>query len=198
MHNHKLLCRQKSGFALMMSLIVVSVVISVGLTLLDVSLKQVRLSTNSRDSEIALHAASAGLECAQYWRAINLVDMENGDPISPTCFGSTVLPATVTPSDESSIITSGSGSVYLYDYQVTWGSGMNTRCSDMSVLLINADLSADVSVTGLVSLLNGYPTNTKTCPAGGKCTILSTRGYSKGCSSIGTAGTVEREVLLEL
>ena len=51
-----------------MSLIVVSVVISIGLVVLDLTLKQLRLSTNSKDSETAFHAANAAMECARYWR----------------------------------------------------------------------------------------------------------------------------------
>ena len=51
-----------------MSLIVVSVVISIGLVVLDLTLKQLRLSTNSKDSETAFHATNAAMECARYWR----------------------------------------------------------------------------------------------------------------------------------
>src|SRR6056297_3030355 len=75
--------QSQSGFALLVSLIVVSVVVSVGLVLLDVTIKQLRLSSNSTDSEIAFHAANAGMECAQFWRR-DLSDAIQGDQFAST------------------------------------------------------------------------------------------------------------------
>lgn len=183
----------QSGFALMMALIVVSVVISVGLTLLDVSLKQIRLSTNSRDSETALHAASAGLECAQYWRFQNQTAMEAGSSMTAGCFG--VAAATVVP---TTIPTTGGGTAYMYEQEVTWGTGLATRCSSMKTLVLSSDLTSAATVNAMNTYFPGYPATSKTCPAGGRCTILSAMGYSRDCALRTEAGTVEREVLLEL
>ena len=79
---------QKTGFALLISLIVVSVVLSVGLVILDLTIKQVRLAATTADSETAFHAANAGMECARYWRR-NLDDaaLLGGNINSVECFG---------------------------------------------------------------------------------------------------------------
>ena len=81
--------QKESGFALLITLIVVGVVLSVGLSILDLSIRQVRLSTNAKESELAFHAANAGMECARYWRRASSSEMETGQAIEPVCFGET-------------------------------------------------------------------------------------------------------------
>jgi Tfp pilus assembly protein PilX len=80
---------KQAGFALLISLLVVGVVISVGLSILDLSIKQVRLASNATESEKAFHAANAGIECARYWRRVLSMQIEDGMTLSPspTCFG---------------------------------------------------------------------------------------------------------------
>jgi Tfp pilus assembly protein PilX len=190
MTHHK---NSQSGFALLLSIIVVGVVVSVGLTILDLSLKQVRLSTNSRESETAFHAANAGLECARYWRIEEETAMDDGDSISPDCFG-------VSIGNINGVgIAANNGDAHLYEFEATWGSGSTIRCSQMSVLTIKSPTSATTSVPNMTSVIPGYPyIGDKECEPGGRCTVISVRGFSRGCSNIGMNGTVQREVLLEL
>ena len=60
----------KKGFALLLTLVVISVVLAVGLSLLQVTIKQLSLSSLARESTIALYASNAGLECMQYHRSV--------------------------------------------------------------------------------------------------------------------------------
>ncbi len=183
----------QSGFALLLSIIVVGVVVSVGLTILDLSLKQVRLSTNSRDSETAFHAANAGLECARYWRLEEEVAMDDGDPISPDCFGVSI------GNVNSTGVTADNGDAYLYEFEATWGSGSSIRCSQMSILTIKSPAGATTEVPNMTTIIPGYPYLTdKECEPGGRCTVIAVRGFSRSCTNIGMNGTVQREVLLEL
>lgn len=214
-----------SGFALLITLIVVSVIVSIGLTVLDVSLKQVQLSTNAKDSEIAFHAANAGMECARYIRNTQAVAMEAGNTISPSCFSGTldynvvtvVPPANIPP-------TSDDGDAYLYTYFITWGSG--DRCSEISTMVMVSDVASSsdptingMTVTNIASLtvavpsnptlrvMEGYPKKSdgvtpgdKYCAESESCTVLAVKGYNKPCSSIRNAnsyGIVQREVLLQ-
>ena len=57
------LLHKERGFALLMTLLIISVVLSVALTTLSLATKQTRLATDTRDAELAFHAANAGLEC---------------------------------------------------------------------------------------------------------------------------------------
>jgi len=171
--------------------VVVSVVVSVGLTVLDLTMKQMRLSTNSKESEIAFHAANASLECARYLRIFQSDDMEAGTPVPMTCFG--VSAGNVTP---TSIVA---GHAYLYSPSgFTWGTAPTQRCSLMKVLVIVSDSAATTTVSNMKTIMPGYPDNDKYCEPGGRCTVISALGYSSTCSNVGTMGTVEREVLLEL
>jgi Tfp pilus assembly protein PilV len=184
----------QQGFALLMTLIVVTVVVAIGLTVLDLSAKQIRLTTNAKDSEIAFHAANAGMECARYWRRQESAAMEAGSAVSPSCFGSALY-----SNNRTQITTnvSGDGEVYKYDYSFTWGG--STRCSQITTLVASSTSSGSgLTVGNMTTLVPGYPAgNSKACAAGERCTVLSVRGYNKPCNNASGYGTVQREVLLQ-
>jgi hypothetical protein len=197
--------KQPGGFALLISLIVVGVVITVGLSILDISITQVRLSDNAEQSEIAFNAANAGMECGQYWTrslasimASGGAFLDGGNP--PQCFGANanvLINGDSISSGTGDGEISGTGSAYVYDDEFDW-SGSVPRCSRISTLVVNAnDVSSDLTVNGVPTLIAGYPESTFVCEGGSRCTILSVRGYNKSCGNIGSFGTTEREVLLQ-
>lgn len=55
------------GFTLLIAVILTSVLLSVGLALLDISYKQIVLSSTARQSQYAFYAADSAIECALYW-----------------------------------------------------------------------------------------------------------------------------------
>ena len=55
------------GYALILSIVVSSVVLSIGLSLLNIVQKELILSATGRDSQFAFYAADSGVECALYW-----------------------------------------------------------------------------------------------------------------------------------
>lgn len=187
--------QEDSGFALLIALIVVGVVLSVGLTILDLSIKQVRLSTNAKDSELAFQAANAGMECARYWRRAEADAMERGQNISPECFDESAY------TDSNSQISSGvigDGEVFQYQYSFSWG-GTNPRCTEINTLVASSSpFGVGVTTTAMTTLVPGFPDgDAKYCEAGTKCSTISVRGYNRPCSTIGGYGVVQREVLLE-
>lgn len=188
-HNSK-----TGGFALLITLLVVSVLIAIGLTVLDLTIKQVRLSSNAKESETAFHAANAGVECGRYWRRIASSTMESGGAISPTCFSASPY---VNTKQQINSGVSGNGQVYLYTYSFSWGA--KPRCSVMQTLVMVATpLGGGLTLANVPSIVPGYPnSNPKTCTAGERCTILSTRGYNRNCDTVSGYGSVEREVLLQ-
>ncbi len=195
----------ESGFALLMTLIVVTVVISIGLSVLDLSIKQVRLSTNARDSEIAFHAANAGMECARFWRRSGSDEMEKGQSFPITCFSNTVTPTQVnamntTINEVWEVMNTADGEAYRYSYAISWGE-FAPRCSQITTLVASSTASsvpgAKLVIPNMKTLVPGYPGETKDCNAGERCTVISVRGYNKACSSVSQYGTVQREVLLQ-
>ena len=69
--------RSREGFTLLLSLVVVSIVLSVGLGVFDIVFRELIFSGMSRESQKAFYAADTGAECALYW------DLKEG-PISST------------------------------------------------------------------------------------------------------------------
>lgn len=55
------------GFTLIIAVLVSSVVVSVGLTLLDITYKQITLASSATQSQYAFYNADTTLECALYW-----------------------------------------------------------------------------------------------------------------------------------
>ncbi len=196
----KLSKNENAGFALLMTLIVVSVVISIGLSVLDLSIKQVRLATNSRDSETAFHAANAGVECARFTRRVNTARMENGQSITPSCFSGALS------NNNNTRVTSGvtgDGEVYKYTYDISWGTSADPRCTEVVTMVATATaMVGGASGSGLTTNsmrthIPGYTSDSWSCAAGERCTVLSVQGYNRACTASYGFGTVEREVLLQ-
>jgi hypothetical protein len=187
--------QSQTGFALLMALIVVGVVFSIGLTLLDLSIKQVKLSTMAKDSEIAFHAANAGMECARYTRRKFSDEMEDGSSITPACFGVTVG---ANSRDADYEIFTG-GVIHRYEYDFTWGPADARRCTKTTVLVATTafDAADTITLTGMPTVIPGYPSENFSCDPGGRCTVISVQGYNKSCTDTTLAGTIQREVVAE-
>ncbi len=215
MRTSKITKPNEAGFALLISLIVVGVVLSVGMTILDLSTKQVKLATNTRDSEVAFHAANAGSECAQYTRRAFKTNMRDGLPIEPVCFG--YDPSEVDEDDpvrnfnrnseiDGSDIDGEDGQVFQYKYVFTWGKKEAVRCSAVNTVILKAGLDEDLTLFNVPEFMFGFPDQDPDpnnedfdflCNAGTLCTLMSIKGYNKPCTSTSTYGTVQREVLLQ-
>ncbi len=59
--------KKQTGFTLFVALIVSSLLLSIGLSLSNIILKQLIFSGSGRESQIAFYAADSGAECALYW-----------------------------------------------------------------------------------------------------------------------------------
>lgn len=55
------------GFTLLYSVLVVGILLTVGLAMLDISVRQLILSASARESKQALYAADSGVECALFY-----------------------------------------------------------------------------------------------------------------------------------
>jgi hypothetical protein len=186
---------QRKGFALLLTLLVVTVVVSVTLAVIELTIKQLNLSVTARDSEVAFHAANAGMECSRYTRRMASSSLEAGDnSLSFNCFNQT---QTLTRQGES-LSTNGNGQLYRYSSQATWGT--NDRCSviEMVLMIVPDTETSDFEITNLNTIFSGVPVGeTKSCSPGAKCTISQVVGYNKACANISSPGTVRREILLE-
>lgn len=58
---------RRRGFALLFAVLAVSVLLSISIAILNISLREVILSSFGRESQVAFYAADTGAECALYW-----------------------------------------------------------------------------------------------------------------------------------
>lgn len=59
--------KKNRGFVILIAVLVSSLLISIGTFISIVALKEIRLSTSSKDSQIAFYAADSAIECALYF-----------------------------------------------------------------------------------------------------------------------------------
>lgn len=99
---------KKTGFAILYSVLIASILLSIGLAIFNLTIKELLLSSLGRDSQFAFYAADTGAECAFYWDF-------HGDAFS------TSTPAeSINCGDEDRVITSVSlgGGVYERVFQM--------------------------------------------------------------------------------
>ncbi len=58
---------RKRGYVLAFAVLVGSILISIGLGMFNIAIKEVVLSSSGRESQLAFYAADSGGECAVYW-----------------------------------------------------------------------------------------------------------------------------------
>lgn len=61
--------KQNSGFAMLFAVLLASFLVTLGVSIFSISLKEIQITTSIRDSQIAYYAADSARECALYWDA---------------------------------------------------------------------------------------------------------------------------------
>lgn len=200
-----------AGFALLITLLMVGVILSVTLAIVELGTKQLALSVSARDSEVAFQAANAALECAERVRRSASSTIELGNELTFDCFGKSVSVI----NNASALLRVKSGNFVnnvVSSYQtsnmagISWaGSAADDRCSEIDLLaeMVAIDapgplvIDAKAGNHSLKNLFPNYSSASKSCPPGGKCTLAVARGYSAPCGQKNAVGVQKREILLE-
>ena len=134
----------KNGFALLLSLIVTSILLVVGLGVSGVAFREIQLSSFGNQSEIAFYAAETGLECGMYWdkAVIDYVDdngsgsvMDESDALSAFVNGSVTalgncLGNSIALEDPPGKIKNTGETA---KFQLSLGTGASDPCVDIEV-----------------------------------------------------------------
>ena len=92
--------KKNSGYTLLFAMIVASIVLALGVSLLTISRKEFALSSSATQSTNAFYAADSGIDCAEYWdssSSINFSTSSSDKLASTTCsYNDTTAPHTVT------------------------------------------------------------------------------------------------------
>jgi hypothetical protein len=94
--------KSTTGFAMLFAVLTASLLLTIGLSIFNLSFKELILSTNAKESQVAFYAADSARECALYW------DVKRG--AFPTCLDgvcNTEYPAVDDQGDYASIETLG-------------------------------------------------------------------------------------------
>lgn len=176
--------RRESGFALIMALVISSVVLSIGLSMLSVAIKQIDLSSSARESEVAFQVASAAMECALMTRIREeeKIATDSPDPSIQFACGSVSASA-------SRAISSTNVSKYEIREDWTPPSGQ-ARYMNIEMFVVDA---VDGSRT-----FNRYAFSDN-CAAGNYCTYIFAQGYNRSQDEVtsGASFTVQRELTAE-
>ncbi len=194
-----------SGFALLLTLVVISIILAVGLTLLQITMKQLSLSAIARESEIAFYAASTGLECMQYWRSSppiraallqeswDGVAYDSDVPVYLECADSS--PVTY---EEVTNMIDDKVYGYKYAYNLSYNPLVTTddTCVETTMFLIDLREEASPVVEDISDLNEGLAEIS--CDEGNVCTTIFSRGYNRPCGyGLNSIFTVQRELTIE-
>ena len=159
--------QRRRGFTLLIAVLVVSIILAIGLSILTITLKEFILSGIARESALAFAAADAGMECAFYWdRSSEGNKFDVGAPV-----------ADIECMDETASVGAGeSGSVQSFEF--SWGAPA---------------VCATVTVTKFFDAANPVLMGEgRTCPVGVECTRVRSLGYNVACDAIDEPRVVER------
>ena len=192
---------RKEGFALLITLVVVSVVLAIGLSLLFVTTKQYLLAVSANESEKSFQAAQIGLECLRYWRNQPTTRDQllkiggQGASWSPSlvCAGNNPNSGGVVQS--TTIYNSSGRLLYNYRYQYTIEED---RCVEPSIYIADLREASD-------DLIYAIPSNNPDlgqiteieCVAGTICTTIFARGYNRPCNQLDSIYSIQREITVE-
>src|SRR3989344_3375071 len=59
--------QSEKGFTILFAVLTASLLLAIGISIFNVTYKELLLSSSARDSQSAIYAADTGVECALYW-----------------------------------------------------------------------------------------------------------------------------------
>jgi Tfp pilus assembly protein PilX len=191
--NNRIHKKSERGLALLMTLLVTTVLLAVGSSLINITLKQYQFSGIGLQSEIAFQAANAGVECISYHDSLGFPVSKFDVPDN----GTTVAPETgircmeQTSNDlvnNGNSVSSGEEQRFRFTWKNTSVASSPSICTDVSIYKFsNANTAQDMSaVLG----------KSATCAPGVVCTVIKSRGYNVPCGSLQSPRTIEREFTL--
>jgi len=190
------------GFALLITLLTVAVIVSATIAIVELSRLQLKLAVDSRDAEIAFSAANAAKECGQFVRAFQADTMKGEDSYQSVDFGCFGQEGRSVENVSDIIVRGTGGAVRRYQTEFDWPESTAPRCSVIDIITIytqadNVTIGQGRGLDSLKTKISNYPTDTKTCVAGSECTIVAAAGYNSSCATKDTPGVIKREILLE-
>lgn len=150
---HTILSGTKKGYALLFAVLVSALVLAIGVSILNISRKELILTSGGRNSEYAFYAADSGYECAIYY------DYQGASGNGSTFFSTTTF-ASGAP---QSLACGTSNSGRVVDSTVTMnttGSGANTQYDFIFNFPLYGNSCTSVDVNKIYNNSTGVSTTT--------------------------------------
>lgn len=119
------------GFAMLFSVLISSLLVVIGLSIFNITLKELTISTSGRESQTAFYAANSGMECALYW------DLKgNGlrSAFASTTDSAEIASAKSVPAVCNTVtVNSATSATTDFKFYVNDPSDLNGPCADVTV-----------------------------------------------------------------
>jgi hypothetical protein len=102
--------KNNKGFTLLFAVLVSVLILAVGMSIINLSVKQIALSGSGRESQYAFYAANTGIECVYYWD----FNPPNGAVVFPVKYDD-VIPAAAEQGNIKCAFDGTGGDRDLYD-----------------------------------------------------------------------------------
>ncbi len=179
------------GFTLLFSILVATLVVAIGATIISVALRQTILSGTSRESQYAFYAANTALECAFYW---DLVGIPSNLQIPGTIFK--VPGETLAVRDGSGVI-SPDISCAGEPLEITTSESNGEHRSTFSISIRNQETISgmpDYEYCGLVTIIKTLDSNGSGPEDDIIKTTIEAKGRNNACGTTNSR-TVERGLI---
>ena len=131
---------KQKGFTLLFAVLLSSLIVSIGASIISITLRQTILSGTSRESNYAFYAANTILECATYWDKIGVSGVSESvfpDPAVGEAPGGSPL----SPSNEALVSCSG----VTFVGETGWDQNLDTNITTFEIEI--DDLTNTLGVT---------------------------------------------------
>lgn len=184
--------QSKKGFALLLAVIITSIVLAIGLSILHITMKRVDLGVTAFGSETSFQTAASAADCLLYLGRVHRAEfLSQASSIPIDCLGQTgkVLSAATKISTVNEKVT---------EYKYTGASGGldwtpaagQDYCFALDVYVYNAS----AMTSGQLAYTIADHGVTHTCNAGDVCTYGFARGFNVACNSLGGLDVYQREL----
>jgi Tfp pilus assembly protein PilX len=146
--------KKNRGFTVLFAVIVSALILAIGISIANITLKQIRISSLGRESQIAFYAADSGSECVIYY---DLVEQAFG---TSSLSGGATLPSTIN--------CFGQEAVVIFDPTGTANSQNATSTVDIRDTTSATGLCARVEIGKHDTNGDGYSDRT----------VILSRGYN--------------------
>ncbi len=144
----------EKGFAMLFAVLVSSIILAIGLSIFNLTIKELTLSSSGRESQVAFYAADTGAECALYWNFQSAVSIFRPPSASSTTPSPNTQDCIGTQLGGLSGTISGATTTYVFTLPMAIGTG----CARVTV-------KKGDTASGIVN------------------TVIDSRGYNINCDS---------------